>query len=65
MPWTWRYLDADGESAAGPVEVFASQSDAESWLGQEYGQLAESGVVKVTLLEDDRVEYDMSLLPVD
>ncbi|MGH3713459.1 MAG: hypothetical protein ACRDT4_08390 [Micromonosporaceae bacterium] len=65
MPWTWRYEDADGEPAAGPVEVFASQSDAESWLGQEWRELAESGVAKVTLLEDDRAEYDMSLLPPD
>lgn len=65
MPWTWRYEDAEGEPAVGPVEAFASQSDAESWLGQEYRELAEAGVAKVALLEDERVEYEMSLLPPD
>lgn len=65
MPWTWRYEDAEGEPAAGPAEVFASQSDAESWLGQAWRELADTGVAKVVLLEDDRVEYDMSLLPPD
>ena len=63
MPWTWRYEDAEGEPATGPSEVFGSQSDAESWLGQEWRALADAGVAKVFLMEDDRVEYDMSLLP--
>lgn len=63
MPWTWRYEDAEGEPASGPSEVFGSQSDAESWLGQEWRALADAGVAKVVLMEDDRVEYDMSLLP--
>jgi hypothetical protein len=65
MPWTWRYEDAGGEPVTGPVEVFGSQSDAESWLGQSWRDLAEAGVAKVVLLEDERIEYDMSLLPPD
>lgn len=65
MPWMWRYEDAEGEPVAGPVEIFGNQSDAESWLGQTWRNLAGSGVAKVVLLEDERVEYDMSLLPPD
>lgn len=63
MPWTWRYEDAEGKPATGPSEVFGSQSDAESWLGQEWRTLADAGVAKVALMEDDRAEYHMSLLP--
>ncbi len=63
MAWTWRYEGADGQAVVGPAETFSSQSDAESWLGQEWRTLADAGVAKVVLMEDDRVEYDMSLLP--
>lgn len=65
MPWSWRYTDGRGEPAVGPVEVFGSQSDAESWLGQSWRDLVAAGVETVTLLEDDRVEYDMSLQPAE
>lgn len=63
MAWMWRYLDAAGEETTGPGEVFGSQGDAESWLGQSWRELAEAGVVTVRLLEDDRQEYEMSLRP--
>jgi len=63
MPWTWRYEDADGQPVSGPAETFGSQSDAESWIGQTWRDLSASGVAKVTLVEDDRVEYQMSLSP--
>jgi hypothetical protein len=63
MTWTWRYEDVEGRSVDGPAESFSSQADAESWVGQTWRELAESGVVTVTLMEDDRTEYRMSLLP--
>ena len=63
MAWSWRYEGADGSDVAGPAETFASQADAESWLGQTWRQLAEAGVTTVVLVEADRVEYRMSLLP--
>jgi hypothetical protein len=63
MTWTWRFEDADGGSVAGPEEAFTSQSDAESWLGQAWRELAASGAAVATLVEDDRVEYRMSLAP--
>ncbi len=65
MPWSWRYEGVDGQPVTGPTETFSSQADAESWIGQEWRALAESGVAKVVLVEDDRVEYPMSLLPAE
>jgi hypothetical protein len=63
MPWSWRYEGVDGQSVEGPAEVFSSQADAESWIGQAWRELATAGVTSVTLVEDDRVDYRMSLLP--
>jgi len=63
MAWTWRYEDANGDLVDGPTEAFPSQSDAESWVGQTWRQLAAKGIVAVTLLEDERTEYRMSLQP--
>jgi hypothetical protein len=65
MPWSWRYENVDGQPVAGPTETFSSQADAESWIGQEWRELADSGVAQVVLVEDDRVDYKMSLLPAD
>ena len=65
MPWSWRYENVDGQPVSGPAETFSSQADAESWIGQEWRVLADSGVTQVVLVEDDRVDYKMSLLPAD
>ena len=64
MAWAWRYEGANGQSSRpGSSETFPSQSDAESWLGQSWRELVAAGVVTAVLVEDDRVEYRMSLLP--
>jgi hypothetical protein len=67
MPWTWRYEKSDGALVSSgdlPEAIFASQGDAESWLGENWRGLLEAGVDQVTLLEDDRKEYGpMSLHP--
>ncbi|WP_431999009.1 hypothetical protein [Sphaerimonospora mesophila] len=67
MTWRWRYEDANGAELTDrslPREIFTSQSDAESWLGESWRDLLDAGVEQVTLLEDDRVEYaGMSLRP--
>ena len=67
MTWRWRYENANGAEVTDrplPREVFSSQADAESWLGETWRELLESGVEKGTLLEDDRPEYSgMSLRP--
>jgi hypothetical protein len=65
MPWSWRYENVDGLPVTGPAETFSSQADAESWIGQEWRTLAEAGVAQVVLVEDDRVDYQMSLLPAE
>ncbi|MEU4691082.1 hypothetical protein [Actinoplanes sp. NPDC023714] len=65
MPWSWRYEDVDGKPVEGPAETFSSQADAESWIGQEWRELQSAGVTTVVLVEDDRVDYQMSLLPAD
>jgi hypothetical protein len=68
MAWTWQLEKADGTvlTARGlAAESFPSQSDAESWLGENWRGLFDSGVEQVSLLEDSRVEYGpMSLRPV-
>ena len=67
MPWTWRYEKKDGTVVDNPVlqeAIFASQGDAESWLGENWRALLEAGVDQVTLLDDERQEYGpMSLHP--
>ncbi|MFC7533428.1 hypothetical protein [Actinoplanes sp. GCM10030250] len=65
MPWSWRYEDVDGKPVDGPAETFSSQADAESWIGQEWRNLQTAGVNTVVLVEDDRVDYQMSLAPAD
>ena len=65
---TIRQGSAAGPAGEGPVapgqsEVFTSQSDAETWLGENYRTLLEEGVTAVTLLEDEVKHYTMSLTP--
>ena len=65
MTWNWQYKDAEGaavEAADAPGSPrHGSQADAESWLGENWRELRESGVVKVSLLDGDSVVYTMSL----
>lgn len=64
-PWSWRYLDASGAEVALSGEAaaefagarFPSQADAESWIGETWAELADAGVVAVTLLDLDREVY--------
>ena len=62
-----RYEKADGAVLSGASlqdAIFASQGDAESWLGENWRALLDAGVDQVTLLDDDRKEYGpMSLHP--
>ncbi len=65
MSWTWRLQSKDGKQFDSiEVPTFDNQSDAETWIGDEWQMLLEEGVDAVTLLEGDRIEYsDMSLHP--
>ncbi|MFG1925668.1 hypothetical protein [Cryptosporangium sp. NPDC048952] len=58
MTWQWRY---QGSSEPSVSEEFPSQSDAESWLGEQWRELLASGIDEVTLEENGRVEYAMPL----
>lgn len=68
MTWRWRYENANGgEVTEGPLprEVFPSQADAESWLGENWKGLLNSGVEQVSLLDGDKVEYKAMSLRVE
>ncbi len=67
-PWWWRLEDAAGTEVDVPDEYagqrFPTQSDAESWVGEVFAELAGVGVDAVTLFEMERRVYGpMSLQP--
>jgi hypothetical protein len=65
--WSWRYERSDGEPVstqgdgeplvADALSAFPTQSDAESWLGEEWRTLLAGGIARVTLQEGDRTVY--------
>ena len=57
--WRWRLEDSSGDEVSSSVGSprFPSQSDAESWVGEVWRDLADDGVDQVTLLEGDREVY--------
>ena len=58
--WSWTYTDADGAPVTGPPTTdrpFPTQSDAESWFGEAWQELAGAGVSGVTLHRDGEVVY--------
>ena len=67
MSWTWRIETSDGAAVSLDFEVpeFSSQSDAESWLGEVWRELAEAGAGQATLLDDDHVIYGPMSLAAD
>jgi hypothetical protein len=60
-PWWWKLLDGAGQEATVAEEYssqrFASQADAESWVGEVWAELSASGIDAVTLFEHDREVY--------
>ena len=60
-PWWWRLENASGEEVDPGDDLagqrFASQADAESWVGETWSDLAAEGVDAVTLFEHDRLVY--------
>ena len=60
-PWWWRLEDAAGGEVSVPPEHgsrrFASQADAESWVGETWPELVDAGVDAVSLFEHDRLVY--------
>ena len=60
-PWWWRLETEAGEEVTVGGELaaqrFASQADAESWVGETWSDLADEGVDAVTLFEHERRVY--------
>lgn len=67
MGWTWHIETSDGVATDLGFEVpeLSSQSDAESWLGEVWRDLAEAGAGQATLMEDGRVVYGPMSLSAD
>jgi hypothetical protein len=64
--WRWRLETSAGDEVTSVEDNpgFPSQSDAESWVGEVWQELADQGVDAVTLFEGDREVYGpMSLHP--
>ncbi|MCW2497941.1 hypothetical protein [Jatrophihabitans sp.] len=58
MSWIWRLEDTSGAVVTGPESpAHGNQSDAESWLGEQWRELSEAGVAQATLLNDGAVVY--------
>jgi hypothetical protein len=58
MVWSWRLEDPEGTALSTPVPpTHGSQSDAESWLGEQWRELREAGVAQVTLLDGGAKVY--------
>lgn len=56
MSWRW-VASADPVDVSGLQRTFATQGEAESWLGEFYPDLVDAGVGSVTLYEEDRLVY--------
>jgi hypothetical protein len=58
VTWKWRLEATDGTEVSGLTSpVHPNQSDAESWLGEQWRELAESGVAQATLFDGERKVY--------
>lgn len=57
----YRWVIASGDAAAGEAlgagQPFDDQRTAEAWLSAFYQDLADAGVVAVSLYEEDRLVY--------
>jgi len=52
MTWTWRLESVEGTALTDPASPgHTNQSDAESWLGERWRELADAGVAQATLLD--------------
>jgi hypothetical protein len=56
MSWTWAFETTAGD-VTGRSDVFESRSDAESWVGEAFGDLLEQGVDQVRLFDGETEIY--------
>jgi len=57
MSWSWSYERSAGSEGDVRSQAFPTQSDAETWIGESWRELLESGVQSVVLLEEERIVY--------
>lgn len=58
--FTWVLHDEAGTDLR-TTEAFQSKAEAEAWMGAEWSGLSSEGAESVSLLEDDKTVYTMSL----
>ncbi|MCI2239646.1 hypothetical protein MO973_42125 [Paenibacillus sp. TRM 82003] len=69
--WTWTFEDADGRPVEGgddipAAQVFATQADAEAWIGENWRALRGRGAETAHLTADGRrVGGPLGLHPAD
>ena len=60
----WRWVPEREPEVGFKPRTFASQGEAETWLGEFYPELIAAGVLTVSLYEGDRLIYGpMNLAP--
>lgn len=64
MTWTWTLESSTGE-VVGRSEAFESRSDAESWVGEAFGDLLEQGIDQVRLFDGEAEIYGPMSLHAD
>jgi hypothetical protein len=64
MDWTWTLENSLGE-VVGRSEEFESRGDAESWVGEEFGELLAQGIDQVRLFEGETEVYGPMSLHAD
>jgi hypothetical protein len=58
VSWTWRLEGPDGDPVSRPsAPPHPNQSDAESWLGEHWRELADAGVAQVSLFDGEAKVY--------
>ena len=54
----WRWVSESGPAGAADLSgEYPNQGEAESWLGESYLELLESGIRAVSLYQGDRLVY--------
>jgi hypothetical protein len=64
MTWTWTFENSSGD-VVGRSETFESRSDAESWVGEAFGELVEQGIDQVRLFDAETEIYGPMSLHAD
>ncbi len=58
MAWKWLLENVAGETVEiGSAPEFSTQSDAETWIGETWRDLADADVMQASLFEDDHLVY--------